>query len=1288
MSHLVLWRRRQLSQLVSRPTAYALLWNLHTKTIPSLRLLSGETHKRIIGSPRDGHDIRDGGGQNEQRLVNEMRRLSQTGAQSRREVVWGLYRQLVKLPSGVGGFSPQTTLRLFELVAGDSDMVRAMERVYIVLDEITSVRMLTGKEREIVRRIWDQIESARRSSELWKPVAPWPMPDLQKSPDRPEEDRRSAAAEIPDVSLFVAANDHKLVTKGGKKAIEELRELLHLPQACIGLTQMRAVYRRAVLTTSRPSTVRLSDDDIQALIKYCIKLGPMAGERFLAQIELELAADPYLCPHRNEHLISTYSKLGLLGHARRVYKNALSKDISEHQRAFFKWIMCHALFVLLRHKEGRELFDELVETGKATSYMYSVLIGEYAIMRNKERAFALFKDARKRKIRLSRRAINMLAVVCALEADTQRSQQRMNSVVAYMQSWRMKPDIYFFIGLLKGYDRSLQFDMFDGLVARLRFREIGANVEFEKVLMYNAAARNDMEKTMSMAKLVAKSPDHLPGVVRTLCNIGLVDNLPEVVDLQNFPDNTTTANMRLEVAVSTPVNAARAWSLLKQSLSMIERGLAPSTQLCEKVIKQIWLYDGRHGALACYKDLMNAGVSKSISMTMLALQLYLRSSTPRVALELFDELCERWAAADFGSILLPYGSINKLLTLMIEMRGLEAAEKALEFLGTLPIEPKYLPFMPLIEHYINYKHLDKLHSMLNQVVQYSIPIPAHGIAICSRYFSDSASHEDFATFLRYVQRIDALRAVPNNLLSDFVVRSLNEHKMGDFEWICAAMASLKPDIRTWRTIIGNITPTGRRVVSTAAHLAITSSEVGNEEEMALTVIRAAPNPIWRAFISSVALRALHEANIFASTAVYNLAFASLVNAWKSRKAMLDTSVAPGITQEFLAQAIYRNINTAVIVGIDQPLITVAFLAISSNSPTAYRKCLEVLETIPPVQRSVGLYGAIARGCALFGATKGIQIILETMVQDNITPTVNILNIIIAGYAKRRLPTSILQEQHDESLYPIESTRYLESGEFEQQDLASEPKDTVQESEADERGASEPLAPADPEYLSHYSPIPHGDRAMGFYERNLKRIQYAWDIFKQYELSPNQETYAEVLHALTNAQKYDEGEDLVGNMIMEGLAHDDYTAFRWIALRISRGDISGALNIFSAITSSPRCKALSSDDSRYNGLDSVVMSPRIFIIFVHHYATSSNPENAMMFLRAMHKHKLEARPWVYAMLLKELALADRHDLFVELMKHMLAVKSIPNEEAMEVIKRYSSYKRTNPPETTDDTSDNT
>ncbi|KAJ2800549.1 hypothetical protein H4R20_004019 [Coemansia guatemalensis] len=1252
--------------------------------MPSLRLLSRETHRHIVSSVEEGGDTQNAARQNEQRLLEEMRRLSQTGAQSRREVVWGLYRQLVKLPSGVGGFSSQTTLRLFELVAGDSDMVRAMERVYTVLDEITSVRMLTGKEREVVRRIWDQIESARRSSELWKPVIPWPIPDVHRSQDPQEGDRRSITAQTSAASLFDAANDCKLVTKGGKKAIEELRELLRLPQARIGLTQMRAVYRRAVLTTSRPSTVRLSDDDMRSLIKYCIKLGPVAGERFLAQIELELAADPHLCPHRNEHLISTYSKLGLLGHARRVYKKALSEDISEHQTAFFKWIMCHALFISLRHKEGREIFDELVETRKATSYMYSVLIGEYTIMRNKERAFALFKDARKRRMRLSRRAINMLAVACALETDTQRSQQWMNSVIAYMQSWRMKPDIHFFIGLLKGYDRSLQFDMFDGLVARLRFREIGANVELEKVIMYNAAARNDIDKTMSMARLVAKAPDHLPGVVRTLCNSGLVDRLSEVVDLQNFPDNKTTANMRLEVAVSTPINSARAWSLLKQILSMVARGLAPSTRLCEKVIKQIWLYDGRQGALAGYKDLMDAGVSKSISMTLLALQLYLRSSTPRVALELFDELCERWAAAEFGSIILPYGSINRLLTLMIEVRGLDAAEKTLAFLGTLPIELKYLPFMPLIEHYINYRHLEKLHSMVNQIVQHSIPIPAHGVAICCRYFSDSAGFEDFAIFLRYVQRIGALKAVPNNLLSDFVVRCLNEHKMGDFEWICAAMAGLKPDIRTWRTVIGNITPMGRRVLSTAVHLAITSSEEGDEEEMALTLIRAAPNSIWRAFISTVALRALHEANVSASTAVYNVTLASLVNAWKARKAMVDTSVAPIISQEFLAQAIYRNIDMAVTVGVDQPLITVAFLAISSNSPTAYKKCLEILEAIHPEQRTVELYGAIARGCALFGATEGIQAILEVMEQANMPPTVEILNIIIAGYAKRRLPSSILHEQRDAPLYPTHSTRDPGAEEFEQHDLQPDPEAIVQEPELDKHNVTEPPASAESEQVGHYSSIPHGARAMGFYKRNLKRIQYTWDIFDQYELSPNQETYAELLHALTNAQKYDEGEELVRNMINHDLAHDDHTAFRWIALRISRGDISGALNIFSAITSSARCKALSLDDPRYNGLDTVVISPRIFVIFIHHYATSSNPEHAMMFLRAMHKHQLKARPWVYAMLLKEFALADRRDLFVELMKNMLAVKCVPNEDAMEVIKRYSTLNRINPSEAKDDT----
>ncbi|KAJ2610684.1 hypothetical protein H4S08_003496 [Coemansia sp. RSA 1365] len=1211
-----------------------------------------------------------------------MRRLSQTGAQSRREVVWGLYRQLVKLPSGVGGFSSQTTLRLFELVAGDSDMVRAMERVYTVLEEITSVRMLTGNEREIVRRIWDHIESARRSSDLWKPVEPLPIPDIHGSQSAPEEDRRSTTAESPGISLFDDADAHKLVARDGEKAIEELRELLNKPKTCIGLTQMQAVYRRAVLTTSRFSTVRLSDNDIRDLIKYCIKLGPVAGERFLAQIELELAADPHLCPHRNEHLILTYANLGLLEHTRRVYRKALAGDISEHQKVFFKWNMCHALFILLRHKEAREIFDELVETEKATSYMYSVLIGEYALMRNKEKAFALFKDARKRRKKLSQRAMNMLAVVCGLEKNIQKSHIWMNSVISYMQSWQMKPDINFFIGLLKGYSRSLQFDMFDGLVARLRFREIGANVELEKVIMYNAAARNDIEKTISMAKLVAREPDHLPGVVRTLCNVGIVENLPEVVDLQLFPENTITANMRLEVALSTPLDDIRVLSLQKQIMSMTERGLVPSTQLCEKVIRRIWLYNGRKSALATYKNLLNAGVSKSIRMALLALQLYLNSNTPWLALKHFDELCERWAAADFGSIILPYRSINNLMMLMIKVRGLEAAEKALGFLGTLPIESKYLPFIPLIEYYINYGHHDKLHSILNQIVELNIPITAHGIAICCRHFSNDAKFEDFVMFLRYVQRIGALEAVPSDLLSKFIVRCLSEHKMSDFEWICVAIAGLKLGIRTWRTIIGNITPIGRRVVTTAVHLAITASKE-EEEEMALKLIRAAPNSIWRALISIVALRALEEANVSGSTAVYNLALASLLYAWKRRKAILNSSVAPGVSQKFLAQAIYRNIETVVSVGVDQPLITVALLAISSSYPTSYKKCLELLETLQPEQRTVELYGAIARGCAFFGATTGISTTLAAMERDNITPTVIILNVIIAGYAKRRLPFSILNGQHDLPPYPADS---MSDPELEQPYLLSESEDVVQEPYSEEHNTDELAVSEDPDFISHYSPIPLGARAMGFYERNLKRIQHTWEIFEQYDLSPDQETYAETLHALTNAQKYDEGEDIIGQMISYGIVHDDYTAYRWIALRITKGDIIGALNIFDSITNSSRCKALSSDDIRYNGLDTVVISSRIFVIFIHHYATSGNLENAMVFLRAMHKHQLGARPWVYAMLLKELAMADRRDLFVELMKHMLAIRSVPNEEAMEVIKRYSAHKRANPSETTNDNSD--
>ncbi|KAJ2354194.1 hypothetical protein GGF43_003306, partial [Coemansia sp. RSA 2618] len=54
----------------------------------------------------------------------------------------------------------------------------------------------------------------------------------------------------------------------------------------------------------------------------------------------------------------------------------------------------------------------------------------------------------------------------------------------------------------------------------------------------------------------------------------------------------------------------------------------------------------------------------------------------------------------------------------------------------------------------------------------------------------------------------------------------------------------------------------------------------------------------------------------------------------------------------------------------------------------------------------------------------------------------------------------------------------------------------------------------------------------------------------------------------------------------------------------------------------------------------------------------------------------AQSWLYSLMLTSLANADRRELFVEVMKQMVASDVILDENVMEVVREYSAMTRTN------------
>ncbi|KAJ2354195.1 hypothetical protein GGF43_003307 [Coemansia sp. RSA 2618] len=151
----------------------------------------------------------------------------------------------------------------------------------------------------------------------------------------------------------------------------------------------------------------------------------------------------------------------------------------------------------------------------------------------------------------------MLAAACALDADAARASERVATVIACMRSWRRSPDPEFFIGLLKGYNQSHQHDMFDGLAAQLKARNMCSGLSLDRIIMTNAARRGDAKLAMLMASLVVKSPKNIPSVVKALCSLGQAEYAAELVLPLKLPDNNIVANVRLQLAIADPVVAVQ-----------------------------------------------------------------------------------------------------------------------------------------------------------------------------------------------------------------------------------------------------------------------------------------------------------------------------------------------------------------------------------------------------------------------------------------------------------------------------------------------------------------------------------------------------------------------------------------------------------------------------------------------------------------------------------------------------------------------------------------------------------
>ncbi|KAJ2780439.1 hypothetical protein H4R18_003458 [Coemansia javaensis] len=1147
--------------------------------------------------------------QQQQQLLRALQSLSQTGSLAQREATWGVYKRVAAAGAGAHTMASETLLQLIELVAGDGNVFRALRRIALILADVTARRRLTSDEAASARRLWEKIEAACEDPGAWAPFVRAPRPDAAGR--RPEEPSgRAAAAGAPESGPAAAAPGPAEVDA----AVEELRLLLRARPIRVDPASLWRAYRTVIRgQTAAPGACRLTGDDMRRLIIHCCALGAVSGGRFLTQIEVDLATDPGLFPDGHLELILAYAKLGLLEHSRRLYAGVVAGgSVPASTAGRYMWL---ALFSAQRHKEGRALFERLAAGGHASPNMYAVLVREYVLIKNKDRAFAIFDDMCSRGVRATVDAANMLAAACALETDPGASGQRLRSVVAWMRSWRISPTRDFFFGLLKGYDQTGQHDMFDGLAARLRTRDIESSGHFGRIVMNNAVRRRDAGRALDMARVVARRPENAPLVVRALCAVDRAEAAAALAGLDAYPENNITANARLQLAMGGAGAALEPEQLVARMEEMLARGFTPEPRVLNSAIQHIWLHGGREKAIQAYERLAGAGAHSNIGVQALMLRLYARSSSPGPALGVLDRLRGLWAAADYAEVSPPFKDIGIVLSLTIAERGIEAARDALDFLATLPTAARNLPVTPVVEYYINHGMADQAQELICRMVQQGVEVDARGANVCCRHLAQSRDAVGLANFMRHLERTRTLRLLADDVFEAFFALCAQQYRLADFEWALGALVRLGRGAPLWQRVIECLAAGNARLLSTMVHALVRPDD--GTQRMARLLLHAAQRSRARVPVADMVLAALRRHRARPTAATSDLALAALVAEWRAQRAAgAGAGAGAGAAPAYVASVLDDNLDAAAAAGVQARLLTAALLILASHSRLGHRRCLAVVRGLPQAQRSAAFYGAIARGCVRFGSIGDINDVLRAMEADRVGPTAPLLSAIMECY-------TVLGSRGDPLL-------------------------------------------ARPGHAGAAAHHPAG----GAREECLARVLSVWGEFDRRGLAPTNRACATVLLALAQAGRYAQGEEFVGELAGRGIAHSEGTALMWIRLRLAQGDVGGALRVFSAVGSAAHCARLVAGDARYRGLDGVSRAAGHFAAFIEHYAARGDFASAMAFLRAMHGLGLRGPPRTYAALAGALARGGCRAGLVQTMKQMLAAGVTPSDEVAAIVRDYA------------------
>ncbi|KAJ1887217.1 hypothetical protein LPJ66_009230 [Kickxella alabastrina] len=333
-------------------------------------------------------------------------------------------------------------------------------------------------------------------------------------------------------------------------------------------------------------------------------------------------------------------------------------------------------------------------------------------------------------------------------------------------------------------------------------------------------------------------------------------------------------------------------------------------------------------------------------------------------------------------------------------------------------------------------------------------------------------------------------------------------------------------------------------------------------QVAQSILDSVAQSVYGCVVADMVLRVLREHSLSPTRKIYTRAFSHILDSLtKCQRDPKD--LLPNLSAPYLANCLKRNIAPAIDAGMSLPMIVRSLAAISSSSLGAYEDCLGLVRDLPAGRLDIGLFGAIAKGCAQCGSVRGVESVLDEMRVHKVKPSSKILTMIMDCYM-RIIPPARQSRRLAVAAGRLDAGQSLAGGLAQQDHSVADPEHFLALNGEEERAAIEAQEAEDGHFI---------DYAIEHHKMCLGKLLLVWKEFDYHKIYTPRAAYSTLIQACIRAQDYAKAESFIDLMVSKGIPHDETTALHWISLHLRQNNIDFALRVFGAMGNLERCEQL-------------------------------------------------------------------------------------------------------------------